>query len=105
MPLPPLARAGLPRDVLSASGMRRFTLLELSGMELHEVAHVRRCLAGELAHGRRPKGVYIIAGFGVASPAPTRYSLNVWPGSSLTDGRSKKGEIKRNPASGDCSVP
>ena len=29
--------------------MRRFTLLELSGMELHEVAHVRRCFAGELA--------------------------------------------------------
>src|SRR5260370_34561481 len=31
--------------------MRRSTLLELSGMELHEVAHVRRCFAGELAHG------------------------------------------------------
>jgi hypothetical protein len=38
---------------LSASGMRRSTLLELSGMELHEVAHVRRCFAGELAHGVR----------------------------------------------------
>ena len=33
--------------------MRRSTLLELSGMELHEVAHVRRCFAGELAHGVR----------------------------------------------------
>src|ERR1700730_11954107 len=39
--------------MLSASGMRRSTLLELSGMELHEVAHVRRCFAGELAHGVR----------------------------------------------------
>src|SRR6202171_2067341 len=35
------------------SRMRRSTLLELSGMELHEVAHVRRCLAGELVHGVR----------------------------------------------------
>src|SRR6476620_10346230 len=34
-----------------ASGMRRSTLLELSGMELHEVAHVRRCFACELVHG------------------------------------------------------
>jgi hypothetical protein len=33
--------------------MRRSTLLELSCMELHEVAHVRRCFAGELAHGVR----------------------------------------------------
>ena len=32
--------------------MRRW-LLELGGMELHEVAHVRRCLAGELVHGVR----------------------------------------------------
>ena len=31
--------------------MRRSTLLELSGVQLHEVAHVRRCFAGELAHG------------------------------------------------------
>src|ERR1700674_483521 len=51
--LPSLTPAGLPRDVLSASGMRRSTLLELSGMELHEVAHVRRCFAGELAQGVR----------------------------------------------------
>src|SRR5258708_17814640 len=35
------------------SGMRRSTLVELSGMELHEVAHVRRYLAGELVHGVR----------------------------------------------------
>ncbi len=41
------------RDKLSCSGMRRSTLLELSSMELHEVAHVRRCFAGELAHGVR----------------------------------------------------
>src|SRR3984893_2603683 len=33
--------------------MRRSTRLELSGMELHEVAHVRRGFAGELAHGIR----------------------------------------------------
>src|SRR6202043_3145904 len=33
--------------------MRRSTLLELSGMELYEVAHVRRCLAVELVHGVR----------------------------------------------------
>jgi hypothetical protein len=30
------------------SGMRRSTLLEFSGVEFHEVAHVRRCFAGEL---------------------------------------------------------
>ena len=30
--------------------MHRSTLLELSRMELHEVAHVRRCFASELAH-------------------------------------------------------
>src|SRR5258707_11771701 len=41
------------RDVLSASGMRRFTRLELSGMVLDEVTHVRRCVAGELAQGVR----------------------------------------------------
>ncbi|MGA9891605.1 MAG: hypothetical protein WBQ55_04390 [Xanthobacteraceae bacterium] len=29
--------------------MRRSTLLELSGMEIYEVAHVHRCFAGELA--------------------------------------------------------
>ena len=32
--------------------MRRHTLLKC-GMELHEVAHVRRRFAGELAHGVR----------------------------------------------------
>ena len=31
--------------------MRRSTLLELSGMEFHEVAHVCRCSTGELVHG------------------------------------------------------
>src|SRR5215471_10186069 len=33
--------------------MRRSTLLELRGMKLHEVAHARRCFAGELAKGVR----------------------------------------------------
>ena len=33
--------------------MRQSKLLELSGMELHEIAHVRRCFAGELAQGVR----------------------------------------------------
>src|SRR5439155_19181869 len=33
--------------------MRWSTLLELSGMELHEVAHVRRCFASELDQGVR----------------------------------------------------
>ena len=33
--------------------MRRSTLLELSSMELHEVAHIRGCFAGELAQGVR----------------------------------------------------
>ena len=36
-----------------ASGMRRSTRLELSGMEMHEVAHVHRYFAGELAQGVR----------------------------------------------------
>src|SRR6267142_4473301 len=38
------------RDVLSASGMRRSTVVELSGMELHEVVHVARRFAGEFVH-------------------------------------------------------
>src|SRR5215470_19639982 len=33
--------------------MSRPILLKLSGVALHEVAHVRRCFAGELAHGVR----------------------------------------------------
>src|SRR5580704_9585903 len=41
------------RDVLRASGMRRSTLLELSGVELQEIAHVRRGSARELADGVR----------------------------------------------------
>ncbi len=49
MGLPDAGRVG----VLSASGMGRSTLLELSGMELYEVAHVRRRFADELAHGVR----------------------------------------------------
>jgi hypothetical protein len=43
----------------SASGMRRSTLLELSGMELHEIAHVRRCFTGQLVHGVRHATVLI----------------------------------------------
>ena len=31
----------------------RATMLELGGMELHKVTHVRRCLASELPHGVR----------------------------------------------------
>src|SRR6476660_2043343 len=53
MPTSEMTPADLPRDVLSASGMRRSTPLEVSGMELHEVVHVRRCLTRELAHGVR----------------------------------------------------
>src|ERR1700724_3518523 len=47
------AECGLCFRLLSCSGMRRSTLLELSGMEPHEVAHVRRCFARELVHGVR----------------------------------------------------
>ena len=58
------------RDVLSASGMRRSTLLELCGMELHEVAHVRRCFAGELAHYKIPRiGHFRLRVYGLASNA------------------------------------
>ena len=42
-----------PLADIEGLGMRRSTLLELSGMELYEVAHVHRCFAGELAHGVR----------------------------------------------------
>src|SRR6516165_3680403 len=42
-----------PKADIEGLGMSRSTLLELSGMELHEVAHVRRRFAGELAHGVR----------------------------------------------------
>src|SRR5712692_8249957 len=66
------------RDVLSASGMRRSTLLELSGMELHEVAHVRRCFAGELAHGVR---------HAIVTPLP----------SQLGHGREMPDEVLRKP--------
>src|SRR6266481_6705131 len=41
------------RTLLGASGMRRSARLELSGMELHEVAHVHRRSASELVHGVR----------------------------------------------------
>ena len=33
--------------------MPRSTVLELSGIELDEVAYARRCFASELAHGVR----------------------------------------------------
>ena len=69
-------------DVPSASGMRRSTLLELSGMELHEVAHVRRCFAGELAHGVR---------YAIVTPLPNlkRFpsDLNRWDSQRLMDER------------------
>src|SRR5215472_11853052 len=59
--LPPIADIRTqPRNVrfvpiadIEGLGMRRSTLLELSGMELHEVVHVHRGFAGELAHGVR----------------------------------------------------
>src|SRR5262249_46662785 len=59
--LPPKAdMCGATRDVrfgpiadIAGLGMRRCTLLELSGMEFHEVAHIRRRFADELAHGFR----------------------------------------------------
>ena len=42
--------------------MRRSTLLELSRMELHEVAHIRGCFAGELAQGVRHAVVTALPG-------------------------------------------
>src|SRR6516225_6623435 len=42
-----------PKADIEGLGMRRSTLLELSGMELHEVAHIRRRFADELVHGVR----------------------------------------------------
>src|SRR6202008_961178 len=59
-------------------GMRRFTLLELSDMELHEVAHVRRCFAGELIHGVR---------HAIVTPLP----------SQLGHRREMSEEVLRNP--------
>src|SRR6516164_8394317 len=37
----------------SRQSMRRSTLLELSSMELHEIAHVHRYFVGKLAHSIR----------------------------------------------------
>jgi hypothetical protein len=51
--------------------MRRFTRLELSGMELHEVAHVRRCFAGELAQGVRYAVVTPLPGLSGPTSADT----------------------------------
>src|SRR5215813_10710146 len=48
----PYVRFG-PKADIEGLGMRRSTLLELSGMELHEVAHIRRRFADELVHGVR----------------------------------------------------
>src|SRR3984893_4357622 len=44
------------------SGVRRFTMLELSGMEIHEVAHGRRCFTGELTQGVRHSVVTSLPG-------------------------------------------
>src|SRR4029077_12079748 len=74
------------RDVLSASGMRRSTLLELSGMELHEVAHVRRCIAGELEHGVR---------HAVVTPLPVQ----------LGHGREMADDVLRNPRLSKAFAP
>src|SRR5215472_3909704 len=49
-----VVRWGCPLRAKSEGlGTRRSKLLELSGMELHEVAHVRRRFADELVHGVR----------------------------------------------------
>jgi len=66
--------------------MRRSTLLELSGMELHEVAHVRRCFAGELAHGVRHS---------VVTPLPGQ----------LGHGREMADEVLRKPRLPKAFVP
>ena len=42
-----------PEANIDGLGMRRSVRLELSGMELHEVAHVRRRFTRQLAHGVR----------------------------------------------------
>src|SRR6267378_6230953 len=67
----------LPADEI-CSQHGRSTLLELSGMELHEVAHVRRCFAGELAHGVR---------HAIVTPLP----------SQLGHGREMPDEVLRKP--------
>jgi hypothetical protein len=63
---------------LSAFRNAPSTLLELSGMELHEVAHVRRCFAGELAHGVR---------HAIVTPLPNQ----------LGHGREMPDEVLRKP--------
>ena len=42
-----------PEADIDGLGMRRSTLLELSSMELHEIAHVHRYFVGKLAHSIR----------------------------------------------------
>ena len=53
----PSARGRHPKTFTEANieglRMRRSTLLELSSMELHEIAHVHRYFVGKLAHGIR----------------------------------------------------
>src|SRR6516164_3658909 len=43
----------VPEANIEGLGMRRSTLLELSSMELHEIAHVHRYFVGKLAHSIR----------------------------------------------------
>src|SRR5260370_25238427 len=66
--------------------MRRSRLLELSGMELHEVAHVRRCFAGELAQDVR---------HAIVTPLP----------SQLGHGREMLDEVLRKPRLSKAVAP
>src|SRR5262245_28083082 len=67
-----------PRADIEGLGMRRSALLELSGMELHEVAHIRRRFADELAHG---------VGHAVVTPLPRQ----------LGHGRKMPDDVFRKP--------
>src|SRR6516165_1483902 len=46
-------RRSVPEANIECLRMRRSTLLELSSMELHEIAHVHRYFVGKLAHSIR----------------------------------------------------
>src|SRR5215831_12550527 len=52
-PKQPRLSSTLPEANIEGLGMRRSMLLELSGMELHEIAHVHRYFVGKLAHSIR----------------------------------------------------
>jgi hypothetical protein len=71
---------------LTASGMRRPTLLELRGVELHEVPHVHRCFAGELLHGIR---------HAIVTPLPSQFG----------HGREMPDEVLRKPRLPEAFAP